>query len=214
MDQRTYNQALALAGLLHCTTLVRQLAHRGVVEDARLACALHPVFELDPDDVEAIYGAPGCRRDALAVLRVQLGAGDAARDIETTRYAATLMHLERKLARRRDLLHTLRTGIEAAREQLQHFPVTHDNTVARLADLYGRTVSTLKPRVMVRGESRYLEAPDTANRVRALLLAGIRSTVLWRQSGGSRLRLILRRRRLVDAAIALEARGDDPDRAA
>lgn len=214
MNQRTHNQALALAGVMHCTSLVRQLAHRGSVDDARLACALRPVFELDPDDVEAVYGGPECRHDALAVLRVQLGAGAAARDIETTRYAATLMHLERKLARRDDLLRTLRAGIEAAREQLQHFPVTHDNTVARLADLYGRTVSTLKPRVMVRGESRFLEAPDTANRVRALLLAGVRSTVLWRQSGGSRLRLIFGRQRLVEAAVALDARGGDPGRAA
>lgn len=214
MNQRTYNQALALAGLMHCTSLVRQLAHRGSVDDTRLACALRPVFELEPDDVETVYGGAECRHDALTVLRAQLGAGDAARDVETTRYAATLMHLERKLARRDDLLRTLRAGIEAAREQLQHFPVTHDNMVARLADLYSRTVSTLKPRIMVQGEARFLETPGTANRVRALLLAGLRSTVLWRQSGGSRLKLICGRQRLVEAAITLEARGDDPDRAA
>lgn len=214
MNQRTYNQALALAGVMHCTWLVRQLAHRGSIDEAQLAFALGPLFELDPESVEAVYGEPECRHRALSVLRCQLGAGTVARDIETTRYTATLMHLERKLARRRDLLHTLRAGLEAAREQLQHFPLTHDNTVARLADLYGRTVSTLRPRVMVQGEARFLEAPDTANRVRALLLAGIRSTVLWRQSGGSRVRLILGRRRLVEAAIALDTRDGHPDRAA
>lgn len=214
MNQRTTNQALALAGVMHCTSLVRQLAHRGSVDEAQLAYALGPLFELDPESVEAVYGNPECRRSALSVLRSQLGAGTGARDIETTRYTATLMHLERKLARRHDLLRTLRTGLEAAREQLQHFPLTHDNTVARLADLYSRTVSTLKPKVMVQGEARFLEAPDTANRVRALLLAGVRSTVLWRQSGGSRLRLIFGRQRLVEAAITLDARAGHPDRVA
>lgn len=213
MNQRTRDQALALAGLMHSTSLVRRLAHRGTVADAQLACALAPVFELEPEAVEAVYAGPGCRHDALAVLKIQLGAGAGARDVETTRYAATLMHLERRLARRDDLLRTLRAGLEGAREQLQHFPLTHDNTIARLADLYSRTVSTLRPRVMVRGEARFLEAPDTANRVRALLLAGLRSTVLWRQSGGSRLKLIFARRRLVEAAIALDT-DDGADRAA
>lgn len=205
MQRSPRNQAMALAGLLHCTSLVRQLAHEGRIPEDELACALQPVFQLDPDSVDAVYVDSGCRHSALNVLRTQLGATTAARDLETTRYAATLMHLERKLARRRELLATLRAGIEDSARQLEQFPPTHDTIVARLADLYGRTVSTLRPRVMVQGEARYLEEPGTANRVRALLLAGVRSAVLWRQCGGSRLRLLLGRGRLMAAAAELEA---------
>jgi high frequency lysogenization protein len=76
---------------------------------------------------------------------------------------------------------------------LAHFPVTHSNTIARFADLYLRTLSTLTRRVMVSGSQVHLNNPENANRIRALLLAGIRATILWRQSGGSRLRLLLRR---------------------
>ena len=124
--------------------------------------------------------------------------------MEVTRYAATLMHLERKLVRRDDLMRALREGIEAARTQRDHFGLTHENLIGRLGDLYAETISTLRPRVMVQGEAMTLTDPGNANRVRALLLAGMRSTVLWRQSGGSRLKLVFGRQALIRAAEALD----------
>lgn len=185
---------------MHCTQLVRQLAREGRIDPSQFACALHPVFALEPDSVEAVYGSPECRSSALAVLRNQLGGGSAERDLEATRYAATLLHLERKLRRQEAVVATLREGLEAASRQLEHFEPTHENVVAHLADLYGRTISNLKPRIMVQGDSHLLENTAIANRIRALLLAGIRSAVLWRQCGGTRLKLILGRNRLIEAA--------------
>jgi len=44
---------------------------------------------------------------------------------------------------------------------------------------------------------------DTANLIRALLLAAIRAAVLWRQCGGRRWRLLLQRRDLLHAAQRL-----------
>jgi high frequency lysogenization protein len=45
----------------------------------------------------------------------------------------------------------------------------------------------LSPRIMVNGDPAHLNNPENANRIRALLLAGIRAAMLWRQSGGGRL---------------------------
>jgi len=200
------NQVLPLAGLLHATSLVRQLAHEGRVDETQFACAIEPVLQLEPESVDAVYGGAACRHGMITVLKAQLGGDAAARDLEATRYSATLMHLERKLAARDDLMNHLREGLGAARVQAEHFSATHENVIARLADLYANTVSQLHPKVLVQGDPRYLEEPGTANRVRALLLAGMRSVVLWRQCGGSRLKLILGRNRLMRAAV--EA---DPD---
>jgi high frequency lysogenization protein len=58
---------------------------------------------------------------------------------------------------------------------------------------------------MVSGENSYLESPDMANKVRALLLAGIRAAVLWRQCGGSRWQLLFKRRAIIKAAETLLA---------
>jgi high frequency lysogenization protein len=119
------------------------------------------------------------------------------RDMELTRYVLALLGLERKLARRPELLDAIRAGIEDAIRNLPHFPVDHSNTIARFADLYLNSLSTLSPRIMVSGDPAHLSHPENANRIRALLLAGIRAATLWRQSGGGRLTLLLRRNPLL-----------------
>ena len=119
------------------------------------------------------------------------------------RYAASLLHLERKLVRSQALLGVLRDGIDDASRQVEHFPATHDNVVAKLADIYANTVSTLQPRIMVQGEPKYLSQSGNADRIRALLLSGIRAAVLWRQLGGNRLRLLFSRSRIVRCAHAM-----------
>ena len=50
----------------------------------------------------------------------------------------------------------------------------------------------MRPRVYVQGEQRFLEQEAVSDRIRTLLLAGIRSVVLWEQKGGGRLELMLR----------------------
>jgi high frequency lysogenization protein len=204
MQQKRLDQTLALAGIMHATWLVRQVARQERVDQEQLAIALRPVFQLEPESVPAVYGNAESRHALLSVLRSQLGGSAAERDMEVTRYAATLMHLERKLIKRDDLMQKLREGIEQARTQLDHFGITHENLIGRLADLYAETISTLRPKIMVQGDPATLTNPANANRVRALLLAGMRSTVLWRQSGGTRLRLILGRQSLIRAAEALD----------
>lgn len=203
MNDRLRHQTLALASAMHCCWLVRQLARKGSIGNEPLECALRPVYNLNPASVDEVYEDGACRELALTVLRTQLGGDSNMRDLEVTRYTATLMHLERKLSSQRSLMQKLRDEIEGAHAQLEYFGLAHDNTVARLADVYANTISTLKPRVMVQGEAGFLNDPGTANRVRALLLAGMRSIVLWRQCGGSRLRLLFQRNRLLQAAIEM-----------
>ena len=42
-------------------------------------------------------------------------------------------------------------------------------------------LSTLRQRIQVHGDMRNLQQPNNASKIRALLLAGIRSARLWRQ---------------------------------
>ena len=61
---------------------------------------------------------------------------------------------------------------------------------------------------MVNGDPVHLNNSENANRIRALLLAGIRAATLWRQSGGGRLTLLLRRNPLLLETRMLLARLD------
>ncbi|PSQ94358.1 MAG: hypothetical protein BRD57_00595 [Proteobacteria bacterium SW_6_67_9] len=169
MEQTLRNQTLAIAGVMHATWLVRQIAREGRIAEDEFGAALVPIFKLDPSEVDAVYASDTWRRSAPAILRAQLGMSGQPRDLETTRYAATLLHLERKLVRRRDMLDALRAGLENSQRQLDHFAITHRSVVGGLSALYSRTISQLRPRVVVQGEASYLEDSQNADRVRALL---------------------------------------------
>jgi high frequency lysogenization protein len=49
----------------------------------------------------------------------------------------------------------------------------------------------------VRGDPLHLQNPDNQNRVRALLLAGIRAAMLWRQVGGTRWQILLKNKQIL-----------------
>ena len=53
------------------------------------------------------------------------------------------------------------------------------------------------------GNPTYLQNSHTANKVRALLLAGIRAAILWRQVGGKRWHLLIARNRYQKACQQL-----------
>jgi high frequency lysogenization protein len=56
---------------------------------------------------------------------------------------------------------------------------------------------------MVSGEPVYLQNRDNVNKIRALLLSGIRAATLWRQTGGKRRQLLFFRSRYTDACAQL-----------
>ena len=94
-------------------------------------------------------------------------------------------------------------GIQAAASQLDHFELTHTNVISNLANIYRERISPLGPRIIVKGEESVLANPDNASRIRALLLAGIRSALLWRQAGGNRWRLIFERKAMLQEINAI-----------
>lgn len=193
------DRALALAGLLQSARLVQRVAQEGVFESPDLDAVLASVFRLDADSPEAVYGSAQLLRPGLQALIEHLDGG-ATRDGPTSRIVVTVLHVERKLARRPDLLARIRDGVLEAARQREHFGIGHASVAARLGELYAGTVSTLSPRVLVQGNPLQLSQPAVVAQIRAVLLAAMRSAVLWRQLGGSYTDLLLRRRALLQAA--------------
>jgi high frequency lysogenization protein len=194
---------MALAGLFQAVSLVQQVAREGSADAAPFESSIESVFRIEADSIDAVYGGSARLERGLRTLCRQLARDKTQQDAEIMRYAVSLMFLERQLVRNAKMLERVREGIEIASQQSEHFSVTHENVIARLADTYASTVSQLQPRIMVQGKPEYLNTPANANRIRALLLAGMRSAVLWRQLGGNRLKLLWTRKRIVQCAQGL-----------
>lgn len=187
---------MALSGIVQACDLVNQVARRGVADSAAVETSIGSLFEFDPDSVGDVYGGPGRLLTGLRQLRDFLH-GRVSRDSRVTRYVVSALHVERKLGSRGDLMSVIQERLNHIAEHARNATVMEDHVLGDLADLYTETISTLTPRILVNGEPQHLSNPNNVNRIRSLLLAAIRSAVLWRQCGGSRLQIVLGRRRLL-----------------
>jgi high frequency lysogenization protein len=189
------NQTIALAGIAQVAVLVQQLATTGTCDQQAMEASIGSVLKIDSDGVAEIYGGLAGLKLGFEQLNGQL-TGEKPPNPDQARYAAAMVFLERKLADHKDFLGTIQAGIVKAQAQSEQFGMLHENVLANLGDLYQTTISTLQPRIMVNGEQQFLSRPDIANKIRALLLAGIRSALLWRQCGGSRWKFIFYRKKI------------------
>jgi high frequency lysogenization protein len=189
------NQAIALAGLAQAVHLVQQIAKRGEADPQAMAASIASVLKIDADSVEDVFGGLAGVKDGLLKLRQQLGGRENI-DPEHARYSAMLVFLESKLEKRPEVQRRVREGVERAAWQAQKLGVTDESVLEILAEVYHQNISPLGPRIIVSGERVFLTNPANAHKIRALLLAGIRAAVLWRQCGGARWKFLLSRRKL------------------
>ncbi len=193
----TTNQTIALAGIAQACSLVHQLATTGTADKKAMEASIGSLLKIDADSVADVYGGLDGVELGLRQLEKQM-TGRTIADPEQARYAASLVFLEKQLSNRPEMLQTIRKGIEKAQSQTEHFGLMHENVLANLGDLYHNTISTIHPRIMVNGEPEYLSNPAIVNKIRALLLSGIRACMLWRQCGGARWKFLFFRKKLQD----------------
>ena len=209
MARSLRNPVLALAGIFQSARLVQQLAREGRTDNDALRASIQSILALDAPDVETVYGGARGVRLGLELLSTRLSGKTQPSDMEMARYVVALVQLEGNLRRRPAMLDAIRQGIDTARAQMKFFqndaPLedVHPLLMDKLAELYSQTISTLTPRIMVSGEHGHLSNPAIAAKVRAALLAGIRSAVLWRQLGGRRWQLLFTRGKIARSAAEL-----------
>jgi high frequency lysogenization protein len=58
----------------------------------------------------------------------------------------------------------------------------------------------LTTKIQVAGNPEHLNVEANQKRIRALLLAGVRAAVLWRQLGGKRRQILFNRKALIQSA--------------
>lgn len=198
------DRIIALSALLQAVTLVQQVAETGQVNQSEFETLLSSLLAVDAPSTEAVYGDLSQLKMGLEQLNNQLSKTKGKKDLQLLRYTINLLHLERKLAKRPDMLNTLRIKIDEIPEHVDYFGgVNTPQIVARLADIYHQTISQISPKIHVMGDPVFLQQADNVNRVRALLLAGIRAAMLWQQKGGRRWQFVFQSKKILKVAAEL-----------
>ncbi|MET3998749.1 high frequency lysogenization protein HflD [Marinobacterium sp. MBR-109] len=212
MSRQHDEQTIALAGMFQAASLVDQIARRGMVPQNNLETSIASLFVTSPRQTEDVYGGvsdiPYSLNLGLRHLQDMVDKNESAQNKQIVQYVLGMIMLERQLDKHPDVMQKVGEGIDEVARKARYFSeqdenteldpsaYTHSNVIAALDGLYQTTVSTFSFRIQVGGDPRHLQNSENAARIRALLLAGIRSALLWRQVGGKRWHMLFFRSRL------------------
>jgi high frequency lysogenization protein len=193
-------QTIALAGVAQAARLVDQISRTGSYPMEFLESSIHSLFEFDPGSIEEVYGGRAGVKLGLHNLSSLLASRQSQENREIVRYVFSLLYLERRFATDKEMMAVVRSRLEHASFRAEHFANHVNDLCHSVSGIYQDTLSQLKFRIKVSGSAQHLQNQQNADIIRALLLAGIRSAFLWRQLGGRRWKLLIQRKRLLQAS--------------
>ena len=199
MDKQE-SQTIALCAMFQATELIEQIANGGQYDQQAFAALQNTLFTGDAQSVEGVYGSLEDFRVGMEGLLQYLGGQKSSSAPYTPYYLLAVMKVAQVLMRDHELADNIGRGLDEIENQRIQFELSRDAVSNRIGGLYQDTVSAIPPGIQVRGQQVYLQDADNAARVRVLLLAAIRSAVLWYQKGGGKWRLLFSRKRYVQIA--------------
>ncbi len=204
MANTLFDRTIAFASICQSVKLVQDVARTGSCDNDAMSASLNSIIVTDPINTLTVFEKETNLLVGLKVLVKEFDSNPS--NSELTRYIINLLTLERKLTHRRDSLAQLAERIETIKRQNLHFELLDDQMISNLGSVYLDVISPLGPRIQVTGAPNQLQQVQVQHKVRALLLAGIRGAVLWRQVGGKRRHLLFSRKQLIEQAKIILAR--------
>lgn len=194
-------QTMALGGVFQAAVVVDELAKHGSAELCDLETAINAVLNLEPKSYAEVFGDVASIRKGLNALSNLFAKNNDGVSKEVVQYAMALIAVQGKIEKRQDLMNSLSLGLNRVIDQRDYFnDNVHESVIGAAAQCYQNSVSKLKFRIRVMGNPKHLQDERIADRVRTLLLFGVRSAILWRQSGGRRWHFLVNRQKIAQAA--------------
>ena len=199
-------QTLALAGVAQAALIVDLAAKTGSWPTPFVEASIHSLFCFEPDEVEEVFGTIQGVRLGLEQLSTCLRVSQDPSAADTLRYMLAILQLEKRFARRDDLLQIVHSRLKHTAYKAENFSSNINDLSSNISSTYQDTLSNLPYRIKVTGSAQHLNNPRVADLVRSLLLCGVRAAFLWRQLGGSRFKLMMSRGaiRATAARLAME----------
>ncbi|MCX7553519.1 high frequency lysogenization protein HflD [Marinicella sp. S1101] len=199
------DQTIALAGVYQAATMAHELANSGAIRDNQSwEVSLNSLYKLDASSTEDVFD------NNLAGLA--LGCNSLIKSfnkdsyyINIIKYTITLLTLAAKLPQRDAMLDEIAKGLQDSKVLQTADDPLNIHVVSKLAQIYSKTISQMQPRVIVAGQPFHLKDQAITEKIRAILLAGIRSAILWKQTGGNQLQLLFKRKTYIEEAKRLLA---------
>lgn len=202
MDNKPFNSCLAFVAMCQCCELVTRVSRNQTVTLEDYEMLFKGIALRNVDDVTDIYPDPKALKIGVELYEDALRG--RRKNTPMTNYVFAVINLTINLLRNNHALEELSKAIDTLPQAYEFFALDDAKLHEKLALIYKDIVSPAGPKVVVMGDKKTLSDPAAQHLIRALLLAAVRATVLWRQVGGRRRQLVFGRRAQLNALMAIK----------
>lgn len=191
---------MALAGIFQAAALVHQIASRGTAENLFFTTSVKSLLKPSTQELRQIYGAEGNLKPGMENLAYFLKQQPpSVHYAYIVKYVFGLLRLGSLLRKDAEMVARIAQAMDSLQKKFRQQDSISLSIVESLAKIYYENFSQLsaQQRIRVRGKEEYLKDLKNVSRIRALLLAGVRSAILWHNLGGSQLVLLFKKKRLI-----------------
>ncbi len=191
-------RAVALSALVQAGSLCLNVAKSGILASDAMETCRESLFRFDAVTPFDIYSTG----DLLAHGKQRLGqmfSQTSASDRDLLALGGQILGLARRFKTNDQAQRAVRADLFSALEAVQGLDAQAERMSAldhSCATLYQKHISPLARRIIIQGNQAHLSRQENADRIRMLLLAGLRAGVLFYQLKGSRWQLLLQRQQI------------------
>ncbi|MAD58296.1 MAG: lysogenization regulator HflD [Porticoccus sp.] len=194
----TRNQIIALSGIFQSCHLVHQLSRYGSITEEELKSNIQVLFSQGEKEILNIYGSIENLDHGINFFQSLLVNKYKRNLPETLRYAIGVMYLAKKLRKDKKMSMMIKHRLELSVRQIEHFSLTHPNVISNISQIYQDSFGTFLYRMKINGSFEYLKQDQVVYRIRCLLFSGIRSALLFHQTGGKKRQLIFNKTHILE----------------
>ncbi|MCY4045156.1 MAG: high frequency lysogenization protein HflD [Cellvibrionales bacterium] len=188
------NRTIALSGMYQAAQCVIDLATTGDCDPFYYAQSINSLFVFDPNTTLDVFGGELKNIEGgIKGVRHFYEHKNSPNHQQMIKTLLSLIALHKQATKEPELLKVIHSRLTHIEYKQAHFSDDDSAIATSLSGLYQDTLSQLKFRIIVQGNIQHLNNRVISDKIRALLLAGFRATLLWRQVGGKRWQLVFKR---------------------
>jgi high frequency lysogenization protein len=159
---RLENQTMALAAMFQAATLVNELAQHGSYDLQAFDCSFNSLFTIDADTTREALGDITCLSRGFSALADYLGGENRSPGRNIAYYLLSMLKISNQLLRNESLADKMLSGLQRIDSSSSDFNLSRTSVINKIDGLYQDCISSLSPRIIVRGEQNYLRNDDNA----------------------------------------------------
>ncbi|MGN1393093.1 MAG: DUF489 family protein [Succinivibrionaceae bacterium] len=196
------SQTLSFVAICQAASIVQRLSRFGSWNEDDAKPLIKALSIDNPTSVEDVYQPKQmlCGYNSFIESFGSNGINNSS-TAELTKYVMFFLTLEKKIRKVPGFLDNIFNKIEEVKNhaRINKMVILDPWIISSMADIYFQEITNKHfCNLVIYGKKSYLQQDEIQQKIRAIILAGIRATILWRQVGGKTIHLLFKRSKMME----------------